>query len=158
MRKMVKLFGLLGFITLLPLSSIAGGALVVENAWIRMPPPVADTAAVYMRVSNHGKATVNIKSAESKSAEKLSFHSMMMHGDMMHMMEMENVQVAEHGAIVFEPNGNHLMLEGLTVPLKAGDVVEISLTTESGEKYQVQAEVRDLRDATPAHADHSHHH
>lgn len=131
---------------LLLLPPLAAADIIVEGAWVRLPPPVADTAAGYMTIKNTGDEDVEITGIETDAAENPEFHSMEMHGEMMHMMKMEQVIVPAHGGISFTPNGNHLMLIGLTEPLEAGEHIMMTLQTADGESIMVHAEVRDMRD------------
>ena len=137
-------------------SAFAEG-LKVENAWVRMPPPVSDTAAVYLELNNPTKQKISVASVSSSVSEEAEFHSMMMHGDMMHMMKMEKVEIEHDGSLVFEPNGNHLMLIGLKAPLKAGEHVMVVITEEDGTKHDVHAEVKDMRQNADSGHDHGHH-
>lgn len=137
--------------------AIASAEISVEDAWVRMPPPVADTAAGYMTFRNSGSHDVEITGVTCNVSKSPEFHSMSMHGDMMHMMKMEKVVVPAHGELRFESGGNHLMLQELTGELHAGDHVMITVTTSAGDHIMVHAEVRDLR-AKEAHHGHGGHH
>ncbi len=140
MKRLLILFGLL---TMLP--ACATAEIVVEEAWIRLPPPVADTAAGYMTIRNHGDQDVEITGSRTSAAEELEFHAMAMHDGMMHMQKMEKVVVPAHSGISFDPGGNHLMLVGLQHTLKAGERLMITLETSDGQEVTIHAEVRDMR-------------
>ena len=141
----MKRFILLGAaLLLMPLQAMASG-IIVEDAWVRLPPPVADTAAGYMTIRNNGDKDIEITGVETAVAENPEFHAMEMHGDMMNMKKLEPVIIPAHGGINFTPSGNHLMLIGLTEPLEAGQHIMITLQTSEGESIMVHAEVRDMR-------------
>lgn len=144
---MYNIFRLIGFIASLTVFSLSSYAadLVIEDAWVRMPPPVSETAAIYVTFSNTGKEIIKIKSIETSSAEKTEFHSMEMHGGMMHMAEMKDVHIQAEDKLVFATGGNHLMMIGLNKQLHSGDIVQLVLKTESGTAYSFDAEVRDMR-------------
>jgi len=125
--------------------ALASAEITVEDAWVRMPPPVADTAAGYLTLRNSGDSDVEIVAVETSAAAKPEFHSMSMHDGMMHMMKMEKVVVPAHGELRFETGGNHLMLTELTGALNAGDHVMLTLKTAAGGSVMVHAEVRDVR-------------
>lgn len=138
---------------LIALPGFAWAEITVEEVWVRMPPPVADTAAAYMTLRNHGETDVNITSVESDAAGKPEFHSMSMHDGMMHMQKMEKVIVPAHGKIEFAPGGNHLMLKNLKKKLNAGDHVMLKFNTSDGHTVEVHAEVRDMRNMQDSHDD-----
>ncbi len=155
MKRLLILFGLLAM-----LPTCAAAEIVVEEAWIRLPPPVADTAAGYMTIRNRGDQDVEITDARTNTAEQLEFHAMAMHDGMMHMQKMEKVVVPAHSGISFDPGGNHLMLVGLQHTLKAGERLVITLETSDGQELTIHAEVRDMRNRsehTGNSSDDSHH-
>jgi len=139
----MKRFIFLATLLLMPMQALA--EITVEEAWVRLPPPVADTAAAYMKIENHGDHDVEITGIETSIATSPEFHSMEMHDGMMHMQKMEKVIVPAHGEISFSPGGNHLMLVGLTRVLKAGEHLMITLKTSDGESTMIHAEVKDMR-------------
>ncbi len=141
---------------LLLIPSLAEAEITVEGAWMRMPPPVADTAAGYLVLNNSGDTDVSITSVESDAANKSAFHSMSMHEGMMHMKKMEKVIVPAHGKLEFSPGGNHLMLKDLKRELKEGDYVMLKLNTSDGHTVNVHVEVRDMR-TMPDHQEGHHH-
>lgn len=140
---MKRFFMLFALLLLLPTQALA--EITIERAWVRLPPPVADTAAAYMTIRNHGDHDVEITAIETTIATNPEFHSMDMDGEMMMMKKMEKVIVPAHGGISFDPGGNHLMLTGLTRTLKTGEHLMIILKTSEGNSIMVHAEVRDMR-------------
>ncbi len=129
---------------LMPMQAMA--ETVVEDAWVMLPPPVADTAAGYMIIKNTGDKEVSVVAVKTDIAESPEFHSSMMHNGMMHMQAMEKVVVPAHGEVKFKQSGNRLMLTGLKKKLQAGEHVMINLEMSDGSKVMVHAEVRDMRD------------
>ena len=152
---MKRLMMLTALLLLLPLTAQA--ETTVEGAWVRLPPPVADTAAAYMKIENHGDHDIEITGIETDVATSPEFHSMEMHDGMMNMKKMDKVIVPAHGEISFGPGGNHLMLIGLTRALKAGEHLMLTLKTSGGESIMVHAEVKDMRGSQKHGDDHSGH-
>ncbi len=142
---------LISLLLLVPMQAMA--EIMVEEAWVRLPPPVADTAAAYMTIKNSGDKDVEITGIKTSAATHPEFHSMEMKDGMMHMQKMEEVIIPAHGGIRFSPGGNHLMLTGLTGSLKTGAHVMLTLQTSDGASIMVHAEVRDVRSGM----DHSSH-
>jgi len=140
---MKRFMMLIGLLLLIPIQAAA--EIMVEDAWVRLPPPVADTAASYMTIRNHGDKAVEITGIKTGIAKHPEFHSMEMHDGMMHMQKMEKVVIPAHGGISFDPGGNHLMLIGLTRAVKAGEHLMITLDTSDGQSIMIHAEVRDMR-------------
>ncbi len=153
----MKIKHLLSVALLLWMPTLASAEITVEGAWVRMPPPVADTAAAYLVLNNSSGADISITSVETDVAANPEFHSMSMHEGMMHMQKMEKVVVPAHGKLEFSPGGNHLMLKDLTKKLNAGDHVMLKLNTSDGHAVDVHAEVRDMRKMPESHGGGHHH-
>ncbi|MDX8404044.1 MAG: copper chaperone PCu(A)C [Mariprofundaceae bacterium] len=140
MKRFLILFGLL---VILP--TYAAAEIMVEDAWVRLPPPVADTAAGYMTIRNSSDHDVKITSIATSAADHPEFHAMTMQDGMMHMHKMDKVIIPAKGKINFGPGGNHLMLIDLTKSLKTGEHLMITLETSDGESVMIHAEVKDMR-------------
>jgi len=153
----MKIKYLLSIALLLWMPALASAEITVAGAWVRMPPPVADTAAGYMILNNSGDADISIISVESAAAANPEFHSMTMHDGMMHMQKMDDVTVPAHGKLEFSPGSNHLMLKDLKRKLNAGDHVMLKLNTSDGHTVDVHAEVRDMRKMQGSHGGGHHH-
>ena len=61
---------------------------------------------------------------------------------MMQMSPVPNIPVPANGKVELKPGGFHLMLIGLTRPLKIGDKVQLTLNFEKAGKIPVTAEVQ----------------
>ena len=124
---------------------LASAEITVESAWVRMPPPVADTAAAYLIVNNSGDADVKILSVGIDVAGKPEFHSIIFLEGTVLMQKMGAAIVPAHGQLKLSPGGNHLMLKDLKRKLNAGDHVMLKLNTSDGQSIEVHAEVRGIR-------------
>lgn len=142
---MKKFLQVLASTGMLLLAVPAWAEIIVEGAWVRMPPPVADTAAGYLTLKNRGDHKVMVTSVECDVAATPEFHSMKVHDGMVHMQKMEEVAVPAGGSLEFAPGGDHLMLKELTRELRAGDHVMLKISTSDGESIAIHAEVRDMR-------------
>ncbi len=119
--------------------------LEVKGAWVRLPPPVVKTAAVYMVLQNHGDTDVAINSIASNTAENAAFHRITKQAGMMHMEPVNIVTVPAHGTVELIPGGMHVMLDGLMRRPKLGDVIHLVLRTSTGDELTVDAPVRASR-------------
>jgi len=110
-------------VLLLAPSLAAAGDLAVEDAWIRLPPPGANTAA-YMTLVNRGEAPIRITSVRSEGIERLELHETRVEGDVASMRRIDAIEIPAGGSVSLAPRGLHLMLirpgtltEGATVLL-----------------------------------------
>lgn len=156
----IRIIFVLSIFFIIPtIPSMAMGAkmLEIEKARVRMPPPFMRTAAAYLVLRNRSDRDVEVTHIETDAAEHTEFHTMTMDQGMMHMQKMEHVVVPAHGALYFEPGGNHLMLTGLKHPLNEGDTIHFTLRTADGLSLDFAAPVLDMRQHTPHQHSHGHH-
>ncbi|HKI61947.1 MAG TPA: copper chaperone PCu(A)C [Mariprofundaceae bacterium] len=119
--------------------------LVVEDAWVRLVPPVAENTAAYMLLRNTGADDVKLTGITCSLAASAGLHGMRMDGNRMAMFPLQEVIVPAGAEVSFAPGGKHIMLMGLKRPLKAGDALEMVLQTSAGETLKILATVRDMR-------------
>ncbi|HXH64063.1 MAG TPA: copper chaperone PCu(A)C [Mariprofundaceae bacterium] len=133
------------WMTMLAISLLATGAqaaeLHVQGAWVRLPPPVSDTAAAYALFGNPGKQDVRITGVSADVAASAMLHSMA--GGRMETLK--HADVPAGGRVRFAPGGMHIMLMGLKHPLTAGDTIRIDLRYADGSHQGFDAVVRDAR-------------
>lgn len=118
----------------LALAHMPGGLEVVQ-AWSR-PAAAGMTGAGYMTVRNHGKQPQTLVKVESPIAKKVEMHRTVTAGGVSRMQPVGQLVIPAGGEAKFAPGGQHLMLIGLTRPLKAGQRVPATLTFASGVKVR----------------------
>lgn len=120
---------------LLVLASSAGaGEIVIEQAWLRAVPPVADSTAGYFRLVNNSDRPLTLEGAETGIARHAMFHETVSNDDGTRgMQHLGSVEVAPGDTLVLEPGGKHLMLTGLRRKLDTEQPVEVCLIV-SGER------------------------
>ena len=110
-----------GFALLIPLLQLPAAALadelVIERAWIRLPPPGANTAG-YMTLVNDGDVPVSLTGVSSDSAERVELHESSVEGGVARMRHVHAIEVPAHGRVSLAPRGLHLML------IRPGTLVE----------------------------------
>ncbi|MDX8389157.1 MAG: copper chaperone PCu(A)C [Mariprofundaceae bacterium] len=131
--------------------AVAENALIADHAWVRMPPPVADTAAAYMQLHNHSKQPLAITSITSSAAEKCEVHEMDMSDGMMHMRKLEKPIIPAGGSLQLAPGGLHLMLIGLKSELHAGQEVKFQIHLNNNDVITVKTSVKDMRQQPTHH-------
>lgn len=134
------------------LASNAWSQLAVTAPWVRPTVPGQDTAAAYMQLRSAQHAV--LLGAESPAAKTTEIHEMKMEGDVMHMRAVSRIDLPAGKNVPLKPGGYHVMLAGLKKPLRKGDVVQIRLRIEAGDKSVKTVVVRaEVRDAPPAKDD-----
>jgi periplasmic copper chaperone A len=125
---------------------IAAAQVTVTDAWVRGTVEGQTATAAYMTLhSDHGARLVSIAST---AAARCSLHQMTRTDNVMRMRTLEVLPIPAGGSADLKEGGDHVMLEGLTRPLKAGDTVRLTLTlidaAGTRRTVDVQASVRAL--------------
>ena len=109
------------------LPAIASAHMEIENVVARVASPVAQTAAIYMTVRNHGDLDDRLFRVEGEVAERIEIHTTVADdAGVMRMMELEDgITIASGDTHALRPGGDHIMLLGLTGPLEQGDTFDI---------------------------------
>ncbi len=128
-------------------------AVEIDEAWMRAMPPGQPTAAAYVSLRNPDAEQVLLTGASTPLAGSVEIHRSEQVDGMWRMRRLEGVPVPAGGTASMAPGGVHLMLFKMTRPLKEGDTLPLTLTFDSGERVEVDVEVR----ALSAGGHHNHH-
>jgi periplasmic copper chaperone A len=131
------------FLLLLCSGLVFAGDLKIEDPWIRAVPPSSKATAAFMTLVNKTDKPVLVTSGTCPIAGEIRPMITTKQADgVMGMAFVESFSVPAHGRRVLEPGGDHIMLMKLKEVPKAGSVVSLVLTTESGgEKWYVRLEI-----------------
>ncbi len=119
------------------------GTLTIADPWVRITGGQDQPAAAYLSIVNTGGTADALLSASSPGAANVELHETAMASDgMMGMHPIARLDVPAGGSVALAPGGYHLMVNGLTTALKAGDRLELDLVFDHAGRVVVQAEVR----------------
>jgi copper(I)-binding protein len=138
LRTFTLVFALAAFVMTATAHEQQHGDLLLHHAWARATPGGAKTGAAYVRIENHGMATDKLIGAAADIAAKVEIHSMSMENDVMVMAPAGEIEIPAHGIVELKPHGLHIMLMGLTQPLKEGDTFAVTLTFEKAGPVDLQ--------------------
>lgn len=114
------------------------GSLDITQPWARATPKGASTGAAYLTVTNSGSQTERLSCASSAAAAKCQIHEMAMDNGVMKMRPVEGgLEIKPGQTVTLKPGGYHIMLEGLTAPLKAGDTLQATFAASGGASVNV---------------------
>ncbi len=130
-------------------------AVVITKAFVRGLPPGQKTTAAFFTLKNVSNATITLNELSSPVAERVEVHETTDANGQMQMRKLEGVTIAAGESIVFEPNGKHIMLMGLTKSLKEGEEVTLRLCFGEFCRMLVLPVVSVLNES--AHSHHNHH-
>ena len=117
-------------------------ALSVKDAWISEAPPVSRVMVAYMTLKNTGTKDIEIISAESELYSSIEFHETIHEDGMARMVSYDSLKIAANRTLELKRGGAHLMLFNPRKRLKAGDSVNIKLTTKDNMSKTIAVKVK----------------
>jgi copper(I)-binding protein len=117
------------------------GDLVIRQAWSRATVASVDTGAVYLEIDNAGQAADRLVGVSTPAAAMAHLHTTEMQGNMASMKAMDGLDIPAGGKIILQPQKSHVMLMGLTAPLKKGASFPLTLQFEKAGKVDVNVPV-----------------
>ena len=135
-------------------ATVTSAQTTASDPWVR--GTVAQQKATGLFVQLTSVQGGRLLSASSAAAASVEIHEMAMNGNVMTMRVLPDGLVLPAGkAVALKPGGQHLMLQGLKQPLKAGDIVTVTLVIEGADKkretLEIKAPVRALGAAPSEH-------
>jgi copper(I)-binding protein len=134
---------LLTFAAFLAISQMArAGSLRVEGGYAPATIGMAKTGAVYLTVTNDGSSSERLRGVTTAVARHAQLHVHAMKGDVMTMAPVECLAIPAGGRITMAPGGLHIMLTGLTSPLKEGQRFPLRLSFDDAGEITVDIAVK----------------
>jgi hypothetical protein len=134
-----------------PASPAPVAGLVVTDAWVKSA--ASGMTSVFGVVRNTSAVPVTILSASTPAAGTAELHETVeVDGAMQMRRKAGGFVLPPGGALELTPGGNHIMLLGLSRPVKPGDVVVLTLTLDGGRQVAMQALAKDFAGANESYA------
>ncbi|PZO11909.1 MAG: hypothetical protein DCF26_20155 [Burkholderiales bacterium] len=134
----------------------------VKDAWVRATVAQQKSTGAFMQLT--AVADTRVVQVSSPIAGVVEIHEMAMDKDVMRMRAVPALPLPAGKTVELKPGGYHVMMMDLKGPVKAGDVVPVTLVLESKDglrsTLEVKAVARPLGNAAtaaPAAAGHSEH-
>lgn len=117
------------------------GALRISAPWTRAAGQ-GGTGVGYLAIRNTGSAPDRLVSARSAAARAMELHTHIRDGDVMRMRPVEAIDLPPGQEVRLQPGGLHLMLIGLTAPLRQGERVPVTLVFERAGEVTVDLAIQ----------------
>jgi len=111
------------------------GQIEVSNAWARATPANAETGIAFLTIRS--PTPDRLLSASSPVAKKAELHTMEMAGMVMKMRPLAGLDIPAGQPVALKPGGEHIMLMGLSGPLREGQSFPLTLTFEKAGTREV---------------------
>lgn len=118
------------------------GALSIEGAFARATPGAAKNGGAFLTIVNTGAQADTLTAASAPVAPVAELHTHIKEGDVMKMRPVEAIEVPAGGTVTLQPGGLHVMLMGLTEPLKEGQSFPLKLTFAKAGAVEVAVDVK----------------
>ncbi|GLS82470.1 copper chaperone PCu(A)C [Paraferrimonas haliotis] len=136
----------------------AQAKLMITNEVVRALPPSVPNTAAYLDIMNHSERPISLIGVTTKVAEKAELHTLAEQDGVIKMTQVDHIFIRPMARVELSPGGFHIMLIGLTSPLKLGAKVPMTLSFDDGSTRDIEAVVTDLNDASASHEHHHHNH
>lgn len=119
----------------------ASGAVTVHSPWSRATPGGVTVGVAYLNISLNAGDPDRLTGARSDRAGRVEIHTHKTEDGVMKMRRVEALDVTSEAMTDLKPGGHHLMLFDLSKPLKAGELVPLTLVFEKAGEISVKAKV-----------------
>ena len=126
--------GVLSWSSGLPVSKVA---ITMTDGWVKLA--TTGMSGAFGILKNRSKSPVTIVGVSSARAVAVQTHEMVIkNGAMVMQMKLDGFTIPAGKTLELKPGGNHLMLMGITKPIKAGEYLYLTLTTSTGAQATVR--------------------
>jgi hypothetical protein len=119
------------------------GTLEISGAFAR--ETTNDVSAVYFTVKNAGAAD-RLTKASASVASRVELHETVRDGANAKMQPVAGIDIPATGVAKLEPGGYHVMLLGVSAPIRAGTTIDVELTFEKAGLVRLTVPVRSYSD------------
>jgi copper(I)-binding protein len=115
--------------------------LTIGHPWARATPGGVKNGVVYLTFVNDGKTADRLLKASTPIAAGVMLHTNIKEGDIVRMRDVDAVEIPAGKTVELKPGGLHIMLMGLTQPLKDGDMFPMTLTLADAGEVKIEVMV-----------------
>ena len=115
--------------------------IVLSEAWVREPPPMAKVAAGYFITQNMSAQDTTIERVVSDCCTAIEMHRTVINNGHARMSHLDTVVIPANESISFEPGGAHLMLIEPNSAIRQGQNVELEFFCSDGKSLVAEFRV-----------------
>jgi hypothetical protein len=117
------------------------GAITIGHPWARAAGANTNGAA-FMTLRNAGRAADRLVAGSTPAARVVELHTHIRDGEVMRMRPVNDIPLPVGETVRLRPGGLHVMLIGLTEPLRQGTTVPLTLRFAEAGETTVQVEIQ----------------
>lgn len=131
------------FLVLMALSiSLVASTIEVKDSYVRATPPGLPNSAAFMSIVNKSKNDIALVEAKSTIAKAVELHTHDMKNGVMKMYQVPKIDIKANSTVTLQPGGFHVMLIGLTQPLKVDEKVNFTFKFSDGQEIKITAPIK----------------
>jgi hypothetical protein len=115
------------------------GQIEIKAAWARATPGHAENGAAYLTIVS--SMPDRLTGASSPVAKRVELHTMSMESGVMRMRPLAGIDIPAGQAVTLSPGGMHIMLVGLTQPLREKQSFPLTLSFDRAGSREVTVAV-----------------
>lgn len=116
--------------------------IVLVNVWARSTVAGQPGTAAYLTVANFGAGADRLVSVEAKAPLKAALHATSSEGGVAKMRPLtEGLAIPARQSVTLGPGSAHVMVSGLTQPLKEGDTLPLKVKFETSGEREIRVPV-----------------
>jgi copper(I)-binding protein len=115
----------------------SGGApdIQIADAWARGTVAGQSVTAAYATIANRGSGSDRLVGISAHAPLSAMLHETSTSGGVSSMRPLDGLDIPAGETVWLQPGGGHVMISGLTAPLKQGDTIKLTLRFgRSGDK------------------------
>lgn len=122
------------------------GSLLIHHAWARATAPVQKVGAGYLTVRNGGTEADRLVGARAAIVPTIELHTHEIDAQgIARMREVDGVDLPPGATVKLAPGGLHLMLIGLSGPLRESESFPLTLVFERAGEVEVEIKIESMR-------------
>jgi periplasmic copper chaperone A len=143
---MIKILSSVILIAITCFTNVANAnPITVDNSYVREVIPGNNVTSAYMAINNGSDKDIMLVGATSDISPRVEIHAHAMEDGMMKMRQLASLNVSAKQSVFLQPMGFHLMMFEIDKPVKAGEIVTITLLFNDGSEVKLNAPVRSIK-------------
>lgn len=121
------------------------GQINFEHAYVRAVPQDQKNTAGYILMTNACAEPMELVKVTSSAAERVELHETVTKNGVASMKPLDSLILPPNEVTKLAPGTKHLMLIGLTSPLKVGSSIALTFQFKDGSSKTIAVPVKDMR-------------
>jgi len=119
-------------------------SIEIRDGWIAETPEGAEVTGAFFKIKNYSESDDEIVSIQSSVSNDIQLHEVFMNHDVMSMRRLPSLRLNKGELLELEPGKMHLMIMGLSEPLKSGAKIDMTFKFKVAKEKRVEFVVKKM--------------